>query len=54
MRRDRPEPLALPGVLAKLVDIIDGQRACERDPHLGSLRVDNAGSDLLAWNRSSW
>jgi hypothetical protein len=36
--RDCPQPLALAGVAAELVDIFDGQRACKRRLHAGKAR----------------
>jgi hypothetical protein len=37
MRRDRPEPFALTGFEAELVDVSDGQRTCERGSHPGQV-----------------
>jgi hypothetical protein len=56
MRRDSPQPLALAGIPAELVDIIDGQRACKRDPHPGKVRGRQRGLPSVgvetAWSPS--
>ena len=37
MRRNRTQAFALPRIAAELIDVIDGQRACERRPHPGNV-----------------